>query len=59
MKIVRTILATGCMSAVFFSFIHEIIAGEPQSLAKGQEFAFGEVGVAGIESMHWPRLKRR
>src|SRR5437762_13702487 len=45
----RTILAIALAGAALFPSISGV-AAEPKSLAEVQEFAFGGVGVAGIES---------
>ena len=49
-RMMRTILAIVVASATFFPAIKEVAAAEPKSLAEVEEFAFGGVGVAGIES---------
>ena len=49
-RMMRTILAIVVASATFFPAINEVAAAEPKSLAEVEEFAFGGVGVAGIES---------
>ena len=46
----RAICAIAWTGITFLGAIHEITAAEPRSLAEVQEFAFGGVGVAGIES---------
>jgi lipoate-protein ligase A len=45
----RTVLAIALAGAAFFPGISGAVA-EPKSLAEVEEFAFGGVGVAGIES---------